>query len=399
MIKFGICNELFEGWEFGRICRFVKEIGYDGLEIAPFTLAPTVTGLSLARRRELDAIVRDAGLETIGLHWLLARTEGFYLTAPDPAVRRATGDYLIALAEATRDLGGSLMVLGSPKQRDRLPGVTFEQAKGYAIEVFGRIMPAIGAAGVNLCLEPLAHSSRLAKVPGTISRRLVRCARMRVVRDAERPGGDSVPDDPRHLVELVGCYPVGAPLAHHIGAERRVRHVGADVHGVAPAREGIQVFGKALPVPAQAFGQGRAGNVFHAFHQLDQPSWSSGSDRGEADAAIADDDRGHAMDRGRRQHAVPDGLAVVVGMDVHEAGRDQSGPRRRSLDARARRSCRSRRSCRHDGHVADEGARAGAVDDPSTAHNEVEHASPRRCIRSLSCRWRYGIVCWGAGEE
>ncbi len=38
MIKLGICNELFEGWEFGRVCRIVKEIGYDGLEIAPFTL-------------------------------------------------------------------------------------------------------------------------------------------------------------------------------------------------------------------------------------------------------------------------------------------------------------------------------------------------------------------------
>ena len=44
---------------------------------------------------------------TIGLHWLLAKTEGFYLTTPDEATRRRTGDYLIALAEATRDLGGT----------------------------------------------------------------------------------------------------------------------------------------------------------------------------------------------------------------------------------------------------------------------------------------------------
>ena len=56
-------------------------------------------------------------------------------------MRRATGDYLIALAEATRDLGGSLMVLGSPKQRDLLPGVTYDQAVGYAVEVFERVMP------------------------------------------------------------------------------------------------------------------------------------------------------------------------------------------------------------------------------------------------------------------
>jgi sugar phosphate isomerase/epimerase len=155
MIKLGICNELFEGWEFGRVCRVAKDLGYEGLEIAPFTLAPLITDVGPAKRRELRAIVEDAGLRTIGLHWLLARTEGLHLTTADPAVRRATGEYLIALAEATRDLGGTLMVLGSPKQRSLLPGVDHAQAAGYALEVFDRIMPAIGGAGVDLCFEPL----------------------------------------------------------------------------------------------------------------------------------------------------------------------------------------------------------------------------------------------------
>jgi sugar phosphate isomerase/epimerase len=156
MFKFGICNELFEDMEFARVCRLVKELGYDGLEIAPFTLAALITDLSAARRRELRAMVDDAGLEAIGLHWLLAKTEGLYLTSPEAAVRRATGEYLVALAEATADLGGSLMVLGSPKQRSLLPGVSYEQALAYAAEVFDRIMPAIGAVGVDLCFEPLA---------------------------------------------------------------------------------------------------------------------------------------------------------------------------------------------------------------------------------------------------
>ncbi len=158
MIKLGICNELFEGWEFDQVCRTVKLVGYDGLEIAPFTLAPRIDALGVARRRELKAMVEDAGLETIGLHWLLARTEGFYLTSPDASVRRATGDYLKALAEATRDLGGSLMVLGSPKQRDLLPGVTHDQAAGYAMEVFHDLLPVLDACEVDLCLEPLAPS-------------------------------------------------------------------------------------------------------------------------------------------------------------------------------------------------------------------------------------------------
>ena len=156
MIRLGICNELFEGWKFGDVCRTVKGLGYDGLEIAPFTLAPRITDVSPRERRELRAQVEDAGLETIGLHWLLAKTEGFYLTTPDAAVRRRTADYLVKLAEATRDLGGSLMVFGSPKQRDLLPGVTYERAFDLAAEVLSGVMSAIGDLGIDFCLEPLA---------------------------------------------------------------------------------------------------------------------------------------------------------------------------------------------------------------------------------------------------
>ena len=53
------------------------------------------------------------------------------------------------------------MVLGSPKQRDLLPGVSHDQALGYALEVFHRVMPTIGALGVDLCLEPLAPSETI----------------------------------------------------------------------------------------------------------------------------------------------------------------------------------------------------------------------------------------------
>lgn len=158
MIQVGICNELFEGWDFARVCRTVRDLGYDGLEIAPFTLAPKITDLPAWRLRELRTIVEDSGLATIGLHWLLAKTEGFYLTSPDRAVRRATAHYLVSLAEATAALGGKVMVFGSPKQRDLLPGVDAHRAMDFAAEVFSAALPAIGACGVDLCLEPLAPS-------------------------------------------------------------------------------------------------------------------------------------------------------------------------------------------------------------------------------------------------
>jgi len=155
VIRPAICNELFEGWPLARVCEVVKKLGYEGLEIAPFTLAARITDFTASQRREARATIVDSGLKTVGLHWLLAKTEGFHLTSPDASMRRRTADYLIALAEATADLGGTLMVLGSPKQRDLMPGVSTEQALDYAAEVLGAILAALDASEVDLCLEPL----------------------------------------------------------------------------------------------------------------------------------------------------------------------------------------------------------------------------------------------------
>ena len=76
------------------------------------------------RRRpppELRQQAEDAGLAIIGLHWLLAKTEGFHAhVARRRRARRRTADYLGELARCCRDLGGDLMVFGSPMQR-RIP--------------------------------------------------------------------------------------------------------------------------------------------------------------------------------------------------------------------------------------------------------------------------------------
>jgi sugar phosphate isomerase/epimerase len=155
-MRFAICNEQFEGWAFDRVCRFVRGAGYEGLELAPFTLAAAITDVTPARRAELKQQAADAGVEIIGLHWLLAQTDGYYLTSPDTGVRDRTAAYLVSLAEACRDLGGALMVFGSPKQRSLVPGVTSADAFEWAADTFRRAMPSIASLGVSLCMEPLS---------------------------------------------------------------------------------------------------------------------------------------------------------------------------------------------------------------------------------------------------
>jgi sugar phosphate isomerase/epimerase len=154
-MRYAICNETFKGWEHARICRFVADLGYTGLELAPFTLAPRITEVSALERRRLREQAGECGLTILGLHWLLAKTEGLHITSADRAVRQRTADYLVELARCCRDLGGEVMVLGSPAQRRIPAGATREQAADYAAEALARALPGIADCGVKLCLEPL----------------------------------------------------------------------------------------------------------------------------------------------------------------------------------------------------------------------------------------------------
>ncbi len=154
-MRFSICNETFQGWDWERTCRYVAEIGYDGIEIAPFTLAEDIRTLGPEDRKRIRSTAEDAGLEIVGLHWLLVSPKGLSVTTPDPEIRSATVAYLAALVDFCGDLGGKIMVFGSPAQRRIPEGETREVAAARFIE---SVRPALDRAqqlGITICLEPL----------------------------------------------------------------------------------------------------------------------------------------------------------------------------------------------------------------------------------------------------
>lgn len=155
-MKYAICNETFQDWPFEKAFAYARSLGYTGIEIAPFTLDAPPPDFTAASRDTLRNQIKDAGLECVGLHWLLAKTTGFYLTTPDEAVRRITGERLADLGRLCADLEGTIMVLGSPLQRNLLPGVTHDQAMDFAADTIRRAMPVLEDCGVTLALEPLA---------------------------------------------------------------------------------------------------------------------------------------------------------------------------------------------------------------------------------------------------
>ena len=154
-MRFAICNEIFEGWPWERVCDYVRGLGYEGLEVAPFTLADSAEQVSPQRRAELRRAAESRGVEVVGLHWLLVKPPGLYVTHPDPSVRRRTADYFVQLVDLCADLGGKVLVIGSPKQRNFMPGVTREQAMAYAVEVFQPSLDPAARRGVTLAFEPL----------------------------------------------------------------------------------------------------------------------------------------------------------------------------------------------------------------------------------------------------
>jgi sugar phosphate isomerase/epimerase len=173
-MKFAICNETFQDWPFEQALAFAGECGYEGVEFAPFTINKDAYQISPDRRQAVRRQAEQAGLEVVGLHWLLAFTEGYHLTSPDPSVRARTADYLGELARLCRDLGGSVLVLGSPQQRNLLPGVTHDEAMRYAADVITRVMPTLEQCAVTLALEPLGPEEGDFLQTAAVGRELVR---------------------------------------------------------------------------------------------------------------------------------------------------------------------------------------------------------------------------------
>lgn len=153
-----MCNEFCEGWPLDDALRLARDVGYEGVEVAPFTLAEDARHIPLAERQRLRGLAAGCGVSIIGLHWLLVRPPGLFLTHPDAGVRSATRAYLEALVHLCADLGGDRMVLGSPKQRLVMPGCTVEQATRWVREILQAVLPTAAACGVTLCLEPLGRS-------------------------------------------------------------------------------------------------------------------------------------------------------------------------------------------------------------------------------------------------
>ncbi len=156
LIPLALCNEVLRELPFGEQCAYAAALGYDALEVAPFTLADEPHRLGAGARADVRRAATDAGLSIVGLHWLLVTPPGLSITIDDAAVRARTIDVMRRLIALCADIGGRVMVHGSPAQRAITPGDDGAAARARARDAFAAIAADAEAAGITYCIEPLA---------------------------------------------------------------------------------------------------------------------------------------------------------------------------------------------------------------------------------------------------
>ncbi len=156
MVRVALCNELLaaEGKSLAAQSRIAAELGYMGLELAPGTLGERPHDLSDAAVLEIRETIEDHGLVVTGLHWLLAPYPSLSIT--DPSVAAETQEVLCRLIDLCADLGGAVLVHGSPGQRQPLPGDSAAETRDRVTEFFRPVAAAAESAAVVYCLEPLS---------------------------------------------------------------------------------------------------------------------------------------------------------------------------------------------------------------------------------------------------
>jgi len=137
-------------------CEYAAKLGYDGLEIAPYTLSEEPHRMGSARIAAARAAAEDAGIALTGLHWLLVKPAGLSISSRDPTIRERTVDVMLALIDLCAELGGRYLVHGSPQQRRVEAGDTRAAAMARAQECFAAVAERAQKAGVVYCIEALA---------------------------------------------------------------------------------------------------------------------------------------------------------------------------------------------------------------------------------------------------
>lgn len=249
-MEFALCNEVLRELSLPDQCRLAAQLGYCGLEIAPFTLAENPLRMTARAVAEIRAIIEDHGLRVTGLHWLLVLPEHVSITDPTPQMRQRTADTLAALVDLCAALEGRVLVHGSPKQR-RL-GDDPARARAVALGHLAEAGARARASGLTYCLEPLsADESDFVNLVSEAAQ---------LVQDANEPGlrtmidaGHALRGEAEGLADLAARWIPTGMIAHvHLNDSNR-RGPGQGHDNFAPLLQQLKTLHWPHPLAIEPF--------------------------------------------------------------------------------------------------------------------------------------------------
>lgn len=135
-----------------------SQLGFDALEIAPFTLAQDPHTLRSTDANSLLRTAQSHGLTISSLHWLLARPYGLSLVTNNAALRERTLQLLHQMIDFAADCGATVLVHGSARQRSPEHGQSVQDATLRLEDALSELATHALDAGVTYCIEPLSPS-------------------------------------------------------------------------------------------------------------------------------------------------------------------------------------------------------------------------------------------------
>ena len=251
-MKISLCNEVLGGLPLEEQCQLAALLGYDGLEIAPFTLAESPELVNADEARRLRGVVESSGLVVTSLHWLLVKPAGLSVTSADAAVRRRTLEVVTRLIALCAELGGSVLVHGSPKQRAVPAGETHAVARGRLKDFLAEAAEIAARMGVVYCIEPL--SAREASLVNTVAEAAA------LVREVDRPALRTMIDcsaagqaESQSVTELIDTWLPTGLIAHVQVNDPNRRGPGQGAMRFAPIFAALQRNGYAGTVAVEPF--------------------------------------------------------------------------------------------------------------------------------------------------
>lgn len=161
-IRFACSNLLFAlaGIDFDEMCRFLAELGYTGLELVPFTIVPTDSGLKQVRALTQDQAgklkkrIEAQNLTVTGFQQIFSGLSPTVcsMTSPDFENDVATEE-LKRLIRICGWLGGKNVGIGSPAHR--VVSASVSDAYRNFIARIRSCISWLETTGINLLIEPL----------------------------------------------------------------------------------------------------------------------------------------------------------------------------------------------------------------------------------------------------